>query len=73
MALRTGLNIFKAKTSEKQSKILTAEKMGLMKNIITVVPINPNRLVCQEKNLKVGLKLGAAAKSNPRHAKLTEA
>ena len=73
MALRTGLNTFKANIREKQSKILTAEKMGLMKNIITVVPINPNKLVCQEKNLNLGLKLGAAAKSKPRQAKLTDA
>ena len=73
MALRTGLNTFKASIKEKQSKILTAEKIGLIKNIITVVPMSPNKLVCQEKNLNLGLKFGAAAKSRPRQAKLTDA
>ena len=72
-AFRTGLNTFKARINDRQSKILTAEKMGLIKNIITDVPINPRKLVCQEKYLKAGLKLGAAAKSRPKQAKLTDA
>ena len=66
-----------------------------MKNIMTVVPINPIKHVCQEKYLKAGLKsreknwfqknacldlnhcntyrkLGADAKSSPKHARLTD-
>ena len=51
-----GLKKFKAKIKDKHSKIPTAEKIGLMKNIMTVVPINPIKHVCQEKYLKAGLK-----------------
>ena len=55
-AFLIGLKKFKAKINDKQSKIPTAEKIGLMKNIITVVPINPIKQVCHEKYLKAGLK-----------------
>ena len=44
-----------AKTSEQQRRTETAEKRGLMKNIITVVPVRPTRLVCHEKYLNEGL------------------
>ena len=69
LAFLIGLKKFKAKIKDKHSKILTAEKIGLMKNIIIVVPISPIKQVCHEKYLKDGLKFGAEAKSNPRHAK----
>ena len=59
--------------SDKHNSILTAEKIGLIKNIIRLVPMRPTRLVCHEKNLNDGLKLGADAKSSPRQAKLTAA
>ena len=71
--LRTGLKKFKAKIKEKQSKMLTAENMGLIKNIIVEVPTRPIKQVCHEKNLKDGLKLGADAKCNPKHARFTVA
>ena len=44
-----------AKTSEQQRRTETAEKRGLMKNIITVVPVRPTKLVCHEKYLNEGL------------------
>ena len=45
-----------AKTREQQRRTETAEKRGLMKNIMTVVPISPTRLVCHEKYLNDGLR-----------------
>ena len=53
--------------------MLTAENMGLIKNIIVEVPTRPIKQVCHEKNLKDGLKLGADAKCNPKHARFTVA
>ena len=44
-----------ANTREQQRRTETAEKRGLMKNIITVVPVSPTRLVCHEKYLNEGL------------------
>ena len=44
-----------AKTREQQRRTETAEKRGLMKNIMTVVPARPTRLVCHEKYLNDGL------------------
>ena len=44
-----------------------------MRNIMTVVPMTPQRQVCHEKNLNDGLKLGADAKWRPRHETLTAA
>lgn len=73
LAFLTGLKKFKARMRDKQSKMETAEKTGLMKNIITLVPINPSKHVCHENHLKEGLKLGADARSSPRQAKLTDA
>lgn len=49
----------------------TDAKSGLMKNIMTEVPISPTKEVCHEKYLNEGLKLGAEARSNPRQARLT--
>ena len=45
---------------------------GEMRTIMEVVPMRPMRLVCQEKKWNVGLKLGAEARSRPRHARLTD-
>ena len=45
-----------AKTREQQRRTETAEKRGLMKNIMTVVPVRPTRLVCHEKYLNDGLR-----------------
>ena len=47
---------FKARMRERQSRIATAANIGEIKNIMIDVPINPTRLVCHEKYLKVGLK-----------------
>ena len=44
-----------ANTREQQRRTETAEKRGLMKNIMTVVPLRPTRLVCHEKYLNDGL------------------
>ena len=68
-----GLKKFNAKMMDRHSKIPTAEKTGLMKNIIIVVPVKPKRHECQEKTLKAGLKFGAEAKSRPKQAKFTDA
>jgi hypothetical protein len=57
LAFRTGLKKFKAKISDRHSRILTAENIGLIKNIIMLVPIKPTRLVCHEKNLNEGLEI----------------
>lgn len=40
-----------------------------MTNIITNVPSNPNKHVCQVKYLNNGLKLGAPVNSMPKQAK----
>ena len=69
----TGEKTLSPNTRLKQSSKLTAEKMGLMRNIMAVVPTKPSRLVSQEKGLKVGLKFGAEARYNPKQAMLTEA
>ena len=47
-----------ANTREQQRRTETAEKRGLMKNIMTVVPARPTRLVCHEKYLNDGLQKG---------------
>ena len=73
MAFLIGEKKFRARIRLRHRSMLTALNMGLIKNIITVVPISPIRQVCQEKNLNEGLKLGADARSRPRHARLTAA
>ena len=66
-----GEKMFRARVKERQSRRATAAKRGEVKNIMADVPIKPTRLVGQEKYLKVGLKLGAEARSRPRQARLT--
>ena len=53
----------RAKTREQQRRTETAEKRGLMKNIMTVVPARPTRLVCHEKYLNDGLHKGERERS----------
>ena len=45
MAFLAGEKKFKARMRERHSNIATAANMGEMRNIITVVPVNPTRLV----------------------------
>ena len=52
----SGERKLRAKTREQQRRTETAEKRGLTKNIMTVVPVSPTRLVCHEKYLKDGLR-----------------
>ncbi len=47
---------FKARMRDRQSRIAIAANNGEIKNIMIDVPINPTRLVCQEKYLNAGLK-----------------
>lgn len=49
--------------------MLHAAYIELITNIIITVPISPTSDVCQVKKMKDGLKFGAPADSNPKHAK----
>lgn len=49
--------------------MLQAAYIGLITNIIIIVPTSPISAVCHVKKLKEGLKFGAPANSNPKQAK----
>ena len=55
MALRAGEKKLRARMRERQRRMATAANTGEMRNIITLVPVSPTRLVCHEKYLKLGL------------------
>jgi hypothetical protein len=55
LELRAGEKKLRASMSERQSRMATAANTGEIRNIITLVPASPTRLVCHEKYLKLGL------------------
>ena len=55
LELRAGEKKLRASMSERQRRIATAANTGEIRNIITLVPASPTRLVCHEKYLKLGL------------------
>ena len=57
-----GEKILRPNTILRQSNMLSVEKIGSTRNIMTVVPMTPHRQVFPEKNLKEGLKFGADAR-----------
>ena len=49
LAFLRGEKMLSARMRDKQRRIATAAKRGEMRNIMVEVPINPTKLVCQEK------------------------
>lgn len=56
-------------TSITHNNMLQAAYIGLITNIMIMVPNSPIKAVCHVKYLKDGLKFGALANSKPKQAK----
>ena len=56
-ACLAGEKKLRARTRDRHNNMATAANIGEIRNIITVVPVRPTRLVCHEKYLNDGLNL----------------